>query len=183
MKNLRLIIFIVVALAQISVPASMIWKRQHTLSEGRVWKFRTAPADPIDVVRGRYLTFRFAAETFPRAEPLPLLDEMLYVSLKEDAEGFAVVDEVSNEARTGENVVRADNYGQYEGQMRIRFPFDTLWVTEASAAAAERAYTEHSRRAHLDAYVTVRVRDGDAAVEDLYLGGLPLREYLRAHPD
>ena len=30
----------------------------------------------------------------------------------------------------------------------------------------------------LNAYVTVRVRDGDAAIEDLFLSGKPLREYL-----
>ena len=74
MKNLRIAIFILVALAQIAVPASMIWKRQRTFREGRVWKFRTAPVDPIDALRGRYLALRFAAEEFARAEPMPSTD-------------------------------------------------------------------------------------------------------------
>ena len=55
MNKLRLIIFILVALTQVAVPASMIWKRQHTLREGRAWKFRTAPVDPVDMMRGRIL--------------------------------------------------------------------------------------------------------------------------------
>jgi hypothetical protein len=29
--------------------------------------------------------------------------------------------------------------------------------------------------------VTVRVRDGDAAIEQLYIDNQPLRDYLRAH--
>jgi hypothetical protein len=29
--------------------------------------------------------------------------------------------------------------------------------------------------------VTVRVRDGDAALEQLFIEGQPLREYLREH--
>ena len=70
MNKLRLIIFLLVALAQIAVPASMIWKRQRTLSEGRVWKFRTAPVDPVDAMRGRYLALRFEAEEFP-SHPVP----------------------------------------------------------------------------------------------------------------
>ena len=35
MKTLRIATFILVALAQIAVPASMIWKRQLTFHEGR----------------------------------------------------------------------------------------------------------------------------------------------------
>ena len=64
----------------------------------------------------------------------------------------------------------------------MRFPFDRLWVTEASAPAAEKAYAEHSRREKIDAYATVRVMAGDAGIEELYIAGQPLRDYLRAHP-
>jgi uncharacterized membrane-anchored protein len=179
MKTVRLAIFIVVALAQISVPASMIWKRHHTLTTGRVWKFRTAPVDPVDAVRGRYLSLSYSAESFPRAEPLPYAGRTIYVALKEDADGFAVVDEVGNEPRGGDNVVQAESYGYYDGQMRVRFPFDRLWVSEADAPAAEAAYVANSRRENLNAYATVRVANGDAAIDELYIAGKPLREYLR----
>lgn len=178
MNKLRLIVFAVVALAQITVAASMIWKRQRTLSEGRLWKFRTAPVDPVDAFRGRYLTLRFTAEEFATAAPLPG-GALLYVTLKEDAEGFAVVDQVSNTPLAGDNVVQAENYGQYQGKARIGFPFDQLWVNEADAPAAERAYLAFSGRENADAYVTVRIRAGDAAIEELYLAGQPLREFLR----
>lgn len=180
MNKLRLIIFLVVALAQISVPASMIWKRQRTLREGRLWKFRTAPVDPVDAMRGRYLALRFEAEAFPHYEGLG--GETVYVRLKEDANGFAIVDQV-NEAPTGDDdTVAAEQRGFFEGKQHVKFPFDRLWVTEASAVAAEKAYAEHSRREKVDAYVTVRVFAGDAAIEELYIGGQPLRDYLRTHP-
>ena len=178
MKKLRLVVFAIVALAQIGVPASMLWKRQRTLSEGRLWKFRTAPVDPVDVLRGRYLTFRFAAEEFPSAGPLPSGD-LIYVTLKEDANGFAVVDQASNVRMAGDNVVEVENYGQYDGKGRVGFPFDEMWVTEPNAVAAEQAYFAHSQRNQADAYVTVRVRDGDAAIEELFIAGQPLREFLR----
>lgn len=178
MKKLRLVIFAVVALAQITVPASMIWKRQRTLREGQLWKFRTAPVDPVDVLRGRYLTLRFMAEEFSSAEPLPGGD-YVYVTLKQDADGYAVVDRVSDLPAAGNNVVRVENYGQYDGKGRIGFPFDEFWVTEANAPAAERAYLAHSARNQADAYVTVRVRSGDAAIEELYIADQPLREFLR----
>jgi hypothetical protein len=156
----------------------MIWKRQQTLREGRLWKFRTAPVDPVDAFRGRYLTLRFAAEEIERAEPLPT-GEPLYVTLKEDAEGFAVIDGASSVRVTGDNVLQVENYGYYEKKARVGFSFDQFWVNEADAPAAERAYMAFSRGEQADAYVTVRIRNGDAAIEELYLAGKPLREFLR----
>ena len=178
MRKLRLAVFVVVALAQISVPASMIWKRQQTLSHGRLWKFRTAPVDPVDVLRGRYLTLRFTSEEYATDAPPPPGDS-LYVTLKEDAEGFAVVDQTSNVAITGDNAVKVKNHWYYEGKTHVGFPFDELWVNEVDAPAAERAYMAYSQREKADAYVTVRIRNGDAAIEELYIAGKPLREFLR----
>jgi uncharacterized membrane-anchored protein len=180
MNKLRLIIFLVVALAQIAVPASMIWKRQRTLGEGRLWKFRTAPVDPVDAMRGRYLVLRFEAEDFPSAKSLPYRDTV-YVKLKEDADGFAVVDQVDLTPAEGDDMVKAEGFGSYEGKAHVKFSFDRLWVTEANAPAAEKAYADHSRREKVDAYATVRVMAGDAGIEELYIAGQPLPEYLRAH--
>ena len=53
MNMLRILIFGVVVVAQLAVPAAMVWQREQTLNHGRVWKFRTAPVDPVDVIRGR----------------------------------------------------------------------------------------------------------------------------------
>jgi len=63
MKYWRLIVFVLVAFAQLAVPGSLIWKREHTLRQGNVWKFRTAPVDPVDVFRGRYVALHFEVET------------------------------------------------------------------------------------------------------------------------
>ena len=182
MNKLRLIIFVLVALTQIAVPASMIWKRERTLREGRLWKFRTAPVDPVDAMRGRYLVLRFEAEDFPSAKPIGAYRDTVYAKLKEDADGFAVVDQAEETPMEGDDVVKAEGFGQYEGKAHVKFSFDRLWVTEANAAAAEEAYAAHSRREKLDAYATVRVMAGDAGIEELYIAGQPLREYLRAHP-
>jgi uncharacterized membrane-anchored protein len=185
MKTLRLAIFVVVALAQLALPASMVWKRQRTVSYGRVWKFRTAPADPIDIVRGRYLRLRFAAEEFAWPKTLPNAGRTVYVRLKEDDAGFAIVQDLSDEPLPAANndVVPVDLYGSpRQGTERVHFGFDEMWVTEANASAAETAYRDHSRQGQADAYATVRIRDGDAAIEQLFIANKPLREFLRARP-
>jgi uncharacterized membrane-anchored protein len=184
MKRIRVLIFILVALAQLAVPAMLAWERIQTLAHGRVWKFKTAPIDPEDAIRGRYVGLRFAAESFPA--PAPAKSDQIeagstvYVVLKEDANGFAQVDHVSPTELKGDNVVKARSGYSSEDTQKIWFPFDTYWLTEKSAPAAETAYRENSRRGKENAYVTVRVRDGDAALEQLYIDDKPLAEYLRA---
>jgi uncharacterized membrane-anchored protein len=181
MKGLSTVIFIVVALAQLGVPASMIWQREQTLAHGRVWKFRTAPVDPVDVVRGRYIALRFAAEEFNSPEKFTANGDSAYAVLKEGADGFAEVDHLSRQPLSGDNVVTAEPRWWEEGKQHIRFPFDQFWVTEAKAPAAEKAYAANSTREKQNAYATVRVRNGDAALEQLYIDNQALPDYLRAH--
>jgi uncharacterized membrane-anchored protein len=185
MKTLRVVIFIVVALIQLSVPASVVWKRERTLKHGRAWKFRTAPVDPVDAIRGRYVSLRFAAEEIPsNDEAFRKLESRttLYFVLKEDTDGFATVERISEKALSGDNVITGQSGYWSEQTLHVHFPFDRFWVTEKSAPAAEKAYLENSRRGKQNAHVTVRVRDGDATIEQLFIDGQPLADYLRANP-
>jgi hypothetical protein len=98
--------------------------------------------------------------------------DRVYLRLKEDADGFAIVDQVNEAPTGGDDTIAAEHLGFFQGgKQRLRFSFDRLWVTEASAPAAEKAYAEHSRREKIDAYVTVRVFSGDAAIEELFIAG------------
>jgi uncharacterized membrane-anchored protein len=170
-------VFGLVALAQLAVPASLIWKREQTLRQGSVWKFRTAPVDPVDVFRGRYVALEFEAEAQEITPPPNLTgDETIFITLRADAEGFAQIDQVSATRPLGDEFIEARLVGR-----TVSLPFDKYWVTERDAPAAETAYRTQSRRDKRNAFVTVRVFRGDAALEQLYLDGQPLGEYLRAN--
>ena len=177
MKHWRLIVFVLVACAQIAVPASLIWKSERTLRLGHVWKFRTAPVDPVDAFRGRYIALEFEAEA-QQISPPPNAQygQTAFVTLRPDAEGFAVIDQVLSGPPEGDNFIEAQLQGT-----TVSLPFDKYWVTERDAPAAEAAYRTQNAREKRNAFVTVRVFKGDAAFEQLYLDGLPLGEYLRAN--
>jgi len=183
MKTLRLGIFILVALAQLSVPAMMAWGRVQTLSHGRVWKLKTAPVDPEDVIRGRYVALSFDAENaYRQHEQIKSIDS-LYAILKEGADGFAMVDHLSLSADPGDSAIKVEPGGFWDEQQRIVFPFRYFWVTEKNGPAAEKAYRDNSRRNQQNAFVTVRIRNGDAALEQLYIDNQPLADYLRAQAE
>jgi uncharacterized membrane-anchored protein len=175
MKHWRLIVFVLFALAQLAAPASLIWKRENTLRKGSVWKFRTAPVDPVDAFRGRYISLQFDIETQEAVPSAALIDrENVFVILKADTEGFAAVDQVLVGRPAGDDFMEARLVGR-----TISLPFHTYWVTERDAPAAEGAYRAESRPGRRNAYVTVRVFRGDAALEQLYLDNQPLGDYLR----
>ena len=181
MKQTRVVIFILVALAQLSVPAVLAWGRIQTLAHGRAWKFKTAPVDPEDAIRGRYIRLSYAIEEFAQSERVNWKSP-IYVALKEGADGFAQIDHISQTPITGDNVVQADAGGWSESDhiQMIALPFRTYWVTEKIAPQAEQAYRNNSTRKNQNAFVRVRVRNGDAALEQLYIDNQPLVDYLRA---
>ena len=181
MNILQILIFGVVALGQLAVPAAMVWQRAETLRQGRVWKFRTAPVDPVDVIRGRYIALRFAAEEFAAPAKFEGGDNAVYAVLKQGTDGFAEVDHLTTETLRTDDAVSVESVWWSGGKQHVRFPFNKFWVAEANAPAAERAYVENNRRDNQNAYVTVRVRRGDAALDQLYIDNQPLSDYLRAH--
>jgi len=65
--KLRLGCYLVAVLAQVAVPATMIWGRERTLAVGSVYKFRTQPVDPYDAFRGRYVSLRIEESHAPLA--------------------------------------------------------------------------------------------------------------------
>ncbi len=177
MKHWRLPVFAFVAFAQLAAPASLIWKREQTLRHGRVWKLRTAPVDPVDAFRGRYVALEFEAEGQEISPPPNAsYQQAVFATLRENAEGFAEIDQVLASRPGGDDFFEAQLRGK-----TVSLPFDKYWVTERDAPAAEAAYRAQSGRDKRNAFVTVRVFRGDAALEQLYLDGLPLGEYLRAN--
>src|SRR5215467_3604576 len=91
-RRMALGLFLCLALAQLAVPASMIARRELTLQYGRQYRFQTAPIDPSDPFRGRYVALQLQAITAP---PLPGISvtpgERVYAILTEDAARFTAI--------------------------------------------------------------------------------------------
>jgi uncharacterized membrane-anchored protein len=170
-------VFALVGLAQLAVPASLILKREQTLRNGSLWKFRTAPVDPVDAFRGRYVALEFEAES-QTISPPPNASyrHTVFVTMRQNSEGFAEIDQVNLSPPAGDDFIEVELVGK-----TVSLPFDKYWVTERDAPAAETAYRAQSQRDKQNAFATVRIFRGDAALEQLYLDGVPLGEYLRAN--
>ncbi len=177
--NLRLLVFAALAVVQLGVPASMIYKRESVLRYGRVFKFKTAPVDPVDAFRGRYVALSFQANTAPTKETFSAATQVWAV-LTEDENGFAKIERVSRTRIDADNVMLVTTARwNSEGSVQVDFPFDRYYMEESAAPRAEEAYRANSQRSNQNAYVTVRVYHGSAAIEELYVDGKPIRDFLR----
>lgn len=177
-RTITLALFGVLVLAQLAVPVTMIVGREQVLAGGTVYKFRTIPIDPYDAFRGKYVTLRFQSnEVTPRSGVAFQQNDTAYALLTTDTSGFATFyDLISSPPAQGEYLrVQVDRLRGSAVQLRL--PFDRYYMPEDLAPQAERAVAQGSRQR--DAYVTVRILNGTATLEDLYVGGLTIREFLQ----
>lgn len=171
---------LVACLAQLAAPAWLIARQERTLREGACYRFHTAPVDPYDAFRGRYVQLLVLPRQAPSRDAAPLRrGRTVCVALGRDAEGFATLKDAGRRPPGEGDYVRARVQGWATGgTVSVRLPFERYYLPEDEAPLAERAYREHSRADQRSAEVLVRVRGGEAVIEDVLIEGKPLRAWL-----
>ena len=184
-------LFVLAALAQLAFPAALIARYESTLRLGAAYRMKTAPVDPVDVFRGRYVTLSFDVPPAPwRGSGPPASGSEVYALLDVGPDGFGRVREVAADkpARGDWLTVKASPEYRYEagetrftGNVSVTLPFDRFYMDETKAADAERRYREANRAADpsagapVESWALVRVRGGAGVLEDLVIGGTSAR--------
>ncbi len=172
-----LLILVVAAVVQLLVPVSMIQRREKTLREGEVFKFKTQPVDPYDAFRGRYVRLRYQNNVQLKPDHDFSRQQKVNAHIEVDEEGFSRFSDISREVP--EDVPYLKTHLRYTPHTNavVRLPFDRMYLEEFEAPRAEKAYA--GARVRSNAYVTVRILDGFGVLEDLYVADVPIREYLK----
>jgi uncharacterized membrane-anchored protein len=182
MKN-RLIIglFFCVISIQIITPLSMIIRRESVLKNGEQFKFKTAPVDPYDAFRGRYVALRIEEDNVPAPkEPRLNHGQTVYALINTDEQGFAKFTAVTAAIKPqGKSYIQAKVRYVSADKVHLDLPIDRYYMEEKAAPEADRIYREHSARNKQDAYVTVRIKDGFAVIENLYVGGQRIEDAVK----
>ncbi len=181
MKNKLIIgLFLCVSFAQILTPLSMITKREAVLKNGEQFKFKTAPFDPYDAFRGRYVALRLEEDKVSIPKGLKLdRGQTVYAQITVDEQGFAKLDVVSTSNPQGKPYIQAKVRYVSGDKVYLDLPIDRYYMEEKAAPAAERIYRKYSQRDKQDAYIVVRIKDGYAVIESLYVGGQRIEDAVR----
>jgi len=201
-KNKVFLIFLVVVLAQLFVPAKMIWDREVVIDEGTVFKFKTAPIDPYDPFRGRYVRLNFDIDRYETTFSTGgwKRGEDIYVTLTTDSLGFAKIAAISHDRPAQENdyvlctIGYVNNWDESDlkvaslqfdqkSYISINFPFERFYMQESLAQHAEDAYRSVRSEPDQVAYAQVTVIEGNAVLTNVFINGKPLVEWAKERLD
>jgi uncharacterized membrane-anchored protein len=175
------IIFVVVALIQISVPAKMIYNQEDILKTGTVFKFKTQPLDPADPFKGKYIRLDYEINSFPTKDSTWTRDEVVYVTLINDSNGYAKLSSISREKPNAKNYLKTnvDWFNEWEDKVFLDYNFERFYMKETKAKAAEIAYVEAHQDSTLNTtYATVYVKNGEAVLDNVFINDIPIADYV-----
>jgi uncharacterized membrane-anchored protein len=187
MKSKRWIFWIVLALVQLAVPASMIIKAERVKRLGAEVRLVLAPVDPEDPFRGRYMALSFEIEREVLAKPLGLRDDVpLFLELTVSENGFAKGAALSVARPASGLYVEIPSSGWHEATweakagIRVQLPFQRFYVNETRAPAIEAAAQQliNARRENPDAppvFARARVAGGQVVLLSIEGPDGPLR--------
>jgi len=183
-KKLILTVLILVALAQLYVPAKMILDREKVLAEGIEFKFKTAPIDPNDPFRGKYINLQYENNVIEvQSKDVWVQYEDIYVILAKDNYGFAKIKSVSKAKPNSElSFVKAKvRYIGFNNshKLTIDYPFDRYYMEESKAYDAEKTYRNSLRDTSKVTYALVFIKDGEAVLNDVLINGVSIREIVK----
>lgn len=187
MKTKHLFIaFIITAIAQAFVPLKMVYDSEVTERTGTVYKFKTAPIDPEDPFRGKYVRLNYDMNSYHTNDTTWAYGEPVYINLKTDSEGFAAIENINHQA-PDDGIDYVVGKCRYTTKEKINFSleFDRYYMEESKAPEAETLYREYN----LDepngkpAYALVAVKDGNAVLKDIIIDDIPIREYVLKERD
>jgi len=173
------IIFILLVIAQLSVPSWMIASQENILNQGAMYKFKTAPVDPYDIFRGRYVALSMDQRTV-HLENSKNIDrgQNIYVMIEKSGDGFAQVTRAMLTKPENGDYIKTKVTYKSRDMVHFNLPFNRYYMNEKKAPQAEALYRKNNRREKQNSYVVVRVLNGNARIEDLYVGGKSIGSYF-----
>jgi uncharacterized membrane-anchored protein len=168
----------------LAVPAKMIWDKENVLKSGKEFKFETAPVDPTDPFRGKYIALNYKENTYSSDNSSTWKEgDNIYVILKTNAEGFAVIDRVSKDKPAGDSdFVKAKIQsisGLRSNKITLAYPFDRFYMEESKAYEAEQVYNNTQRSSEEPTYALVHIKNGQAVLNDVVIGGVSIVEKVK----
>jgi len=182
-RKIIFLAFIVVALVQIYVPARIILDRAIVLNSGKEFKFKTAPIDPSDPFRGKYLDLNFNDNTVEiQNKENWARGETVFVLLTTDNNGFAKIRSVSKvKPLDNQDFLKAKvDHVNYDGfKLFIEYPFERFYMEESKAYDAELTYNRTLPDTSQVAYALVNIKNGESVLKDVMINGISIVEIVK----
>lgn len=179
MKNIFVVGFVLMVLAQWYAPLSMIYDSQKTIIHGTEYKFKTAPVDPTDPFRGKYITLAYDAERFRQKDTIPSQPGPAYGLLDVDSAGFARIVSLQYNVPERADFIQVQVDYSYDSVTFLSFPFKRFYLEESKASEAEQVYWRSRGDSSTVCYAKVMVLHGDAKLTDVIINDSSIVDVVR----
>jgi len=174
------IFFVLFGLIVLFIPFYIIMSSEDVLENGHQHKFRLQGYDPFDPFRGKYLRINYD-RSMPCAADVKEGDEA-FVTFEKDEMDFSSFAYASHEKPTHDDYIIAEVIYVRDGEATIKVDnMSKYFINEDKAKQGENVLLEFRRNRPDDIYVAIRVLDGEARLEDIFVEETPLLEYLESH--
>jgi len=178
-NNLRLWAFALLAVVLLVVPLWMVFNRDTVLTNGKEFKFRTAPVDPYDPFRGKYVTLNFDQSRIKVDNPSRFArGQRVFVEVRDGQDGFAELFAPSTEAPDVDHYLEAevDYSWDTDSTLSLLLPFNRYYMEESKADDAESLVRNSST--DMTTYAMVSIFRGQSALKKLVVGGKPIEDHF-----
>ncbi len=180
-------LFALVVVAQLLVPAKMVWDQEDVLQTGTEYKFKTAPVDPNDPFRGKYITLSFDHNTIEVENTEDWYrGDVIYASISNGKDGYARIHSIAKEKpSSNQDFIKAE-VGFATGnttKLSIDFPFDRFYLEESKAEEAEYTYWSSRRDTTKTTYALVNIKNGRGVLKDVLIDGISIVELVNKEQD
>jgi uncharacterized membrane-anchored protein len=183
-KKITWVAFGLLVILQLWIPASVIKGRENVMASGKAFKFRTAPRDPNDYFRGKYIFLNFNVTSVEIKDGQEWkYGQKIFVSIASDSAGYAKVTGVSSidKKPSGDYIEATVNYlsGDSVKLLNIEWPFERFYMEESKAPLAEEAYNATRVDSSIISYALVKVKNGTAVLKNVFIDNKPVDTYIK----
>ena len=165
-KNILWLGFALMVIVQLFVPAKMVFQKENVYKSGVEFEFRTAPIDPYDPFRGKYITLGFEDNVFEMERDSSWrVDQEVYLIVEKGNDGLAKIQHVAkSKPRNTQNYFQTTidfiSPRKDSQELTLYFPFDRYYIEEFKAPLAEERYRESLRDSKLKTTALVSIKNG-----------------------
>lgn len=185
MNNKKLLfgILLLTIIAQLGISGSMIFQFEDIMNTGKEYKFRTAPIDPNDPFRGKYVSLSYLDNIVRVSLPdfEKLYGQKVYAIVENDQDGFAKIKSIAFKSTDLQrDYFQSNIMGVDSHQIVLNFPFDKFYMEESKAPQAEIIYNQAVIDTNQVTYALVKIKNGKAIIKDIYINDTSILQLIKS---
>lgn len=178
-------LFIAMLALQWFFPLSSILHNNNVLKRGHLHKFRLAPLDPRDVLRGEYIVLAFKDDHVPFDSSGKFgvyIGTNRLINFKKDSLGFSIPQQILSEVPSTSDFLEVKAYPANSNSATVVYPFNKWYLQEGAGPEAENRYRkalEINDGIDTSAFALVKIYHGHAVIEDVVINNYSLKNSKR----